>query len=96
MVAKSVRLNKLLNSTLHEFSSALCNEGVIRDIYSANLKTYIAATMQQTFEKFSEFYKNHPKGRHSVFKYEIFPNQAMEAVESSKTAWHWRNSTGYL
>jgi hypothetical protein len=95
-VGKMVTSNLLINSTFNGFGAVVCEEGVIRDIYSTGLKNYSASTWSTAFEKMSEFFLNYPGGRSSALQFELYPNQAMSAVSADATAWPWREGTGYL
>ncbi|TIC99758.1 FAD-linked oxidoreductase afoF [Colletotrichum higginsianum] len=95
-VSSNVPANKLINSTFSGFGAAVCQEGVIRDIYSVNVRNYSAATWDKTFEKMARFFEDHPGGRGSALQYELYPNQAMASVSKDATAWPWRETTGYF
>jgi FAD/FMN-containing dehydrogenase len=91
-----VAWNKLINSTFNNFGALVCEAGAIRDIYSTNLKNYSASTWSAAFSKMSDFFDNYPNGRSSALQFELYPNQAMNAVSADSTAWPWRDSNGYL
>ncbi|TQN68681.1 FAD-linked oxidoreductase azaG, partial [Colletotrichum shisoi] len=94
-VSSNVAANKLTNSTLSGFGAAMCQEGVIRDIYSVNERNYSAATWDKTFERMARFFEDNPGGRGSALQYKRYPNQAMSSVSKDETAWPWRDATGY-
>lgn len=75
---------------------AICVKNINRDLYSWNLKNYPAATYEQSFNKMDNYFNQYPGGRSSVLQFEFFPNQAMEAVPANKTAFPWRDTTGYM
>ncbi|KAI5918413.1 hypothetical protein F4810DRAFT_576182 [Camillea tinctor] len=96
LTTQMVTANKLINSTFNNFAAAICTEGVIRDIHSTNLKNHNATTWQSTFEQVADFFESHPGARSGAVQYELYPNQAMNAVSSDATAWPWRDAIGYF
>lgn len=88
--------NKLINTTSGGLVSQLCIPGSIYDIYSANMRRFDARTYDRCFQKLQSFYDKYPGGRDSAVQFDFYPNQAMKAVPSSKTAWPFRDTTGYL
>ncbi|ORY59541.1 uncharacterized protein BCR38DRAFT_460248 [Pseudomassariella vexata] len=79
--------NLLINSTFNGFGTTVCQEGFIRDMYSANLKNYNASTFDTIIDKMSGFFDEYPGGRSNALQYEIYPNQAMAVVSADETAW---------
>ncbi|KAI1338702.1 hypothetical protein F5Y15DRAFT_424979 [Xylariaceae sp. FL0016] len=91
-----VTWNKLMNTTSGGLVSQICIPGSIYDIYSANIKTFDAPTYDGCFDKLDAFYQKYPGGRGSAVQFDFYPNQAMKAVASDKTAWPWRDAMGFL
>lgn len=96
IVAKQLPFSKQINFTFDGLANTICEDGVVRDVYSASMRTYNRTLMVETFAKMTEFYKNHPGGRNSTLQFEFYPNQAVAAVAGDQTPTPWRDATGYL
>ncbi|KAI0398686.1 hypothetical protein F4802DRAFT_592432 [Xylaria palmicola] len=88
--------NKLLATVGFGIDPMLCIKDIIRNIHSANVRNFSAATWIATFEKMSKFYTEYPTARLSVIQMETFPNQAAFAVPDENTAYPWRDATGNM
>lgn len=76
---------------------ALCETNLVRDLYTASIRTITASTWETAFSKMADFYDTYPDGRSlSVLELETYPNQATIAVSDDETAYPWRDATGYL
>ncbi|RYP45207.1 hypothetical protein DL768_008400 [Monosporascus sp. mg162] len=91
-----VKWNRLVATAGGGVEQQTCQDNVIRDLYSMNLKNYSASTYEAAFAKMADFFDKYPEGRSSILQFEFFPNQAMAAVPSGETAWPWRDATGYI
>ncbi|KAK9425261.1 putative FAD-binding PCMH-type domain-containing protein [Seiridium unicorne] len=76
--------------------TALCQKGLVRDFYSANLKSISAATYKASVDKLNQYYQSYAEGRSTAIDIETFPNQAMAAVPYGSTAYPWRDTNGYI
>ena len=76
--------------------NGLCVKSVYANNYASNLKTLSASTFQATFEKFQEFYAKYPEGRGSASNLEIFPNQAVAALDEDFDAYPWRDAKAFF
>lgn len=76
--------------------AATCAPGQNTDIYSANLLTLNATTLESTFSKMSTFYALNPEARGSSVLLETFPNQAANAINHNATAFPWRDTKTYV
>ncbi|KAI1412626.1 FAD-binding domain-containing protein [Hypoxylon sp. FL1857] len=68
--------------------------GNIHDIFTVNVRKFVAETLKSTFDKLDAFYKAHPDGRTSVAVLETFSNKAVAAVPDDTTAYPWRDAKG--
>ncbi|KAI5854497.1 hypothetical protein GGS23DRAFT_608303 [Durotheca rogersii] len=91
-----LKYNRIVAETFGGIVESVCQGNIIRDLYSLNLKSYSAASYQESFGKMAEFFEQYPGGRNSILQFEFFPNQAMAAVAQEETAWPWRDATGYI
>lgn len=76
--------------------NGLCVEGIYANTYASNLKTYSASTFQATFDKIQQFYAKYPEGRGLSSNLEIFPNQAVAALDEDFDAYPWRDTKGFF
>ncbi|PHH61213.1 hypothetical protein CDD81_694 [Ophiocordyceps australis] len=86
--------HELLSVQGFGLDAANCNNGVIRDIYSVNVRKLSADTFEDAFSKMADFYAEYPGGRNSVIELEIFPNQASVSVQDNESAYPWRDAVG--
>ncbi|KAK0634890.1 hypothetical protein B0T17DRAFT_514654 [Bombardia bombarda] len=92
----TVPWNKLFATAGFGIDPVLCENNVIRDLYSANVRNLSASTMQAAFNKMGTFYSDHPEARGSVLELETFPNQAATSVPDGETAYPWRDALGNM
>lgn len=76
--------------------TAVCTPGQNNDIYSANLLTLNATTLESTFSKMSTFYASNPEARGSSVLIESFPNEAATAIDDSVAVFPWRDTVSYV
>ncbi|KAI2607189.1 uncharacterized protein GGS25DRAFT_322188 [Hypoxylon fragiforme] len=88
--------NKLLSVHGFGFDAVVNKKGIVRVIYSANIREFSGSTYYKAFQKMNAFYAAHPDGRNSVLEFEVFPNQASAAVPNEKTAFPWRSAQAYM
>lgn len=88
--------NRLIATGAGGFDTLICQKGVSRNIYSANLRTHSASTYQASFEKIARFFDTYPEARGTAITIETLPNQAMAAVPDDATAYPWRDAVGYM
>lgn len=88
--------NKLLEVQGFGIDYSNCIDNVVRDIYSANVRTLSATTFEKAFKKMATFYEENPGGRGSILELETFPNQAAVSIPESATAYPWRTAIGNL
>lgn len=88
--------NKLLEVQGFGMDYSNCVDNVVRDIYSANVRTLSAIAFGKAFNRMATFYEEQPGGRGSVLELETFPNQAAISIPESATAYPWRSAIGNL
>lgn len=88
--------NKLLETAIDGFGTALCDTNKYRDFYSVNVRSLSGSTYQTSVEKLAAFYRSHPDALGSFINFEIFPSQAAQALGSNSTAYPWRDTIGYM
>lgn len=91
--------NKVLSVSLAGFGdTAVCVDGTYQFGYSDNMKewTTMGTSMQETFEKLSQWLLENPGSRVSNTNFEIFSNEAIAAVPDDATAYNWRDTKAYF
>ncbi|KAI5918786.1 hypothetical protein F4810DRAFT_690548 [Camillea tinctor] len=86
--------NQLLN--VAGFGVDLCEKNAIRNIHSANIKSFSASTYIEIFDKMATFYAAYPDAAMSIIQMETFPNQAAVAIPDDSTAYPWRDALGNM
>ncbi|KAI1261130.1 hypothetical protein F5Y18DRAFT_431433 [Xylariaceae sp. FL1019] len=84
--------SKILAVDGFQIDPLLCQRGIIRDLYSANVRVPSSSTYQDTFIKMQSFYRQYSSAVESVIQVEVYPNQKTKSIPSDTTAYPWRDA----
>lgn len=96
LIITEVPWNEVYYSAGFGYGNAVCEKGVVRNLYTVNVRSISALTYDLAFASMEAFYAAFPNGRESSIQFEIFPNQAMLDVPDDSTAYPWRDTIGYM
>ncbi|KAI0894256.1 FAD-binding domain-containing protein [Annulohypoxylon nitens] len=98
VASKTIPVTDIPKSILMGVVEASCRntKNGLASIHSLNVRRYSAETYSSVYDKFDAYMKQYPDTRTSVFIYEFFSNKAALSVPDDRTAYPWRDATGYM